>query len=339
MDEATPSPLSAPPTPSPAFKNRRTGLQIFGVVQLLLGVLCLFLAAIIGMAMRFQPQAQGAPSSLNFVLPAILAYCVFAIKFGWLGIGSILCRRWARAMTLILSWLWFSMGVAVIPMVIWMVPRTLASMPAGTPGVTPQMMTFILLFQILFMGVFFIVIPGAFLLFYRSPHVKSTCEAYDPQVRWTDRSPLPVIGVSCVAALGAVMLIVMPLSGFAVLPAFGTLITGVAGSASLIVIGLIWAWLARSIYHQNVTAWWVLFGVLLLFTLSNAVTFARIDPLELYRTMGYPQAQIDLIEKSGLATRGYFLWSSTIYFLPMMVYLLWVKRYFKGKPAGGPATE
>ncbi len=135
------------------------------------------------------------------------------------------------------------------------------------------------------------------------------------------------------------MLIVMPLSGFAVLPAFGTLITGVAGSASLIVIGLIWAGLARSIYHQNITAWWVLFSVLLLFTLSNAVTFAQIDPLELYRTMGYPQAQIDMIEKSGLATRGYFLWSSTIYFIPMMVYLLWVKRFFKTGQAEKPAHQ
>lgn len=339
MDEAANPPVTPPEAPSPTFKNRRTGLQIFGVVQLLLGVLCLFLAVLIGIVSRFQPHAPGAPNSLTFVLPAVLAYCVFAIKFVWLGIGSILCRRWARAMTLVLSWLWFSMGVAVIPTVIWMVPRTLASMPAGTPGVTPQMMTLILLFQILFMGFFFIVIPGAFILFYRSPHVKSTCEAFDPQVRWTDRSPLPVLGVSCVAAMGAIMLIVMPLSGFAVLPAFGTLITGVAGSASLIVIGLVWAWLARSIYHQNAAAWWVLFGVLLLFTLSNAVTFAQIDPMDLYRTMGYPQAQIDMIEKSGMATRGYFLWSSTIYFIPMMVYLLWVKRFLKAKPGGVPAVE
>lgn len=329
MDEASTPDLPPQTAPSPGFKNRRTGLQIFGVVQLILGCLCLFFAVVIAMAKQFQPQAQGESTRLTLLVPVIAVYGVLAFKFGWLGIGSILCRRWARAMTLISSWLWFSMGVAIIPLMIWMVPKTLSSMPAGTPGITPQMMTLILFFQILFVGFFFILIPGAFILFYRSPHVKSTCEALDPRTRWTDRSPLPVIGVSCVVALGTLMLIAMALSGFAVMPAFGTLLTGAAGSGSLLLMGLIWGWLALSIYRQKVAAWWGLILLMLLLTLSNAVTFTRIDPMDLYRSMGYPQDQIDMISKSGLATRGYFVWSSTIYFLPMMFYLLWVKRFFR----------
>ena len=55
-------------------------------------------------------------------------------------------------------------------------------MPPGT-------LALIKFFAIATTFVIYIVIPGVAVLFYRSPHVKHTCEVRDPVERWTDRCP------------------------------------------------------------------------------------------------------------------------------------------------------
>jgi len=37
---------------------------------------------------------------------SILFYALLAVLFVWLGIGSIMARRWARALVLVSSWFW-----------------------------------------------------------------------------------------------------------------------------------------------------------------------------------------------------------------------------------------
>lgn len=56
------------------------------------------------------------------------------------------------------------------------------------------------------------------------------------------------------------------------------------------------------------------------------------DILELYRAMGYSQAQMDLIRQQGFMTSQLMMWSSVFWLGPMLGYLFWVKRFFQPIP-------
>ena len=83
-----------------------------------------------------------------------------------------------------------------------------------------------------FGGVIYVIIPGALVLFYRSPHVKATCEARDPVVRWTDACPLPVLAVSLMLGLGAAWMPVMIVASRSVVPCFGCYLSGAPAAAN-----------------------------------------------------------------------------------------------------------
>src|SRR5208337_5369886 len=69
------------------------------------------------------------------MLPGIAVYGLLAVALVWLGIGSILARRWARALLLIFSWSWLIMGLFVSVFMAFMIPKTMANLSAsGTTG-------------------------------------------------------------------------------------------------------------------------------------------------------------------------------------------------------------
>ena len=68
--------------------------------------------------------------------------------------------------------------------------------------------------------------PLAAVLFFRSPHVLATCAARDPRPRWTDRCPTAVVALVITSALTAISILPGLLGPRAVVPAFGTLVTG-----------------------------------------------------------------------------------------------------------------
>jgi hypothetical protein len=68
-----------------------------------------------------------------------------------------------------------------------------------------------------------------------------------------------------------------------------------------------------------------------LFMISSIVTYIHHDLLEMYQLMGYPQAQIDQIQRTGLLEGNYLTWLTALFALPMFAYLLFIKRYFPAK--------
>ena len=327
MHEAPPLP-GDPPAPPFVYRDRRTGLVLFGVLEILIGVLCLLLAGFMVLGQIMMSHTTGTPLSLRLVLPSVLSYIIFAVGFVWLGIGSTQCRRWARALVLIVAWLWLAMGVLMVPMMAYLMPRILANPGPGGQSLPREAVVMIVVFQILFIGIFFILLPGTLLLFYRSPHVKSTCEARDPTPSWTDACPLPVLAVACLLCLGSAMMASFAATGFAIFPFFGTFISGVP--AIILMLGLAgpFFWIGRSWYRLNVAGWWALVIAMLTLSVSSVLTFARADMIEMYEKLGYPQAQIDLIRQHGWMDSRFMMWASLIWIVPMFAYLLWAKRYF-----------
>ena len=318
-----------PPNLPPSYRDRRIGLILFGVLEIVLGVLCLLMAGGMVIGQLMLARSAGTPASLQTIIPGMLFYPGVAVALVWLGIGSIQCRRWARALMLIQAWMWLCTGLLMVPMMAWLMPKILASAPEGGQALPPGAMVVVVVIQIVFMGVFFILLPGGLVLFYRSPHVKGTCEARDRVRRWTDACPVPVLAVVCMMWWGAIVTLGLPLTGFGMLPFFGMLLTGIPGALAMIGMACVLFWIGRSWYRLNVVGWWALVTVMMVFAVSNVLTFVRVDIIEVYQKLGYPQAQIDLIQKHGWMTSGFMMWSSLFWVLPVLGYLLWAKRFFR----------
>jgi hypothetical protein len=273
-------------------------------------------------------QATGAPVAYRQILPAVAMYGGLAAAFVWLGIGSILARRWARALVLILAWLWLLTGVITVGFMIAFLPKILAASSSGSPiPAVAQVMMLVVMLGIL--SVCFIVVPGLLVLFYRSPHVKATCAAQDPVTRWTEACPLPVLGLSLVLAFGAVSMLPMLVFN-CVAPCFGRLVSGPPGALIIFAMIAVWSYCARAVYRLQPAGWWTILIVFSVMTVSALVTFARVDLLEMYRLMGYPEEQIKQIEQYNFLFKGgNMLWLMSASVLPVFGYLLYVKKFFR----------
>jgi hypothetical protein len=316
------------PIPTP-FNDRRTGLVLFGVLEILLGGLCLLLVLLMFFGQAMQSRATGVAPAYRFVLPAAAMYGIMAVVFVWLGIGSIQARRWARALSLILSWSWLVVGLITVVFLMVLLPRTLAASAPPGANLPAGAQWAIMVVTLGIVSVMFVILPGSLLLFYRSPHVKATCEARDPVVRWTEACPLPVLALCLWLGFGAVSLLLMGVVYGGGLPCFGILISGVPGMVLSLGLAGLWAYLAWSSFHLQARAWWLTTGLLVLFGCSAWITFSRVDLLEMYRLMGYPEAQIEQMRRFNFFSGPAFAWWSLSAVLPMLGYLLWIKRFFR----------
>ena len=70
-----------------------------------------------------------------------------------------------------------------------------ATATPGQPAMPAAAIGVIMVITCLMFGFFFIALPAVWIFFYKSRHVKATCEARDPVTRWTDACPLPVLGL------------------------------------------------------------------------------------------------------------------------------------------------
>jgi hypothetical protein len=265
----------------------------------------------------------------------VAVYGVLAVVLIWLGIGSIMARRWARALLLIFSWTWLGMGVLMTVAMAFIMPKVMSNLPAnapaGQPALPPGAIAGMIVFMLLFFGVAFVLLPALWTFFYSSRHVKSTCLTRDPVPRWTDTCPLPVLGLCLWLLLGVPMLLLMSVAGLGVVPFFGEFLTGLPGSLMLVAIAAICAYSAWLLYHLNAQGWWLILIALVAFAVSSVLTYAHHDVIELYRLMGYPEAQIEQIQKTGLLTGNHMNWLMGLSMLPFVGYLLFVKRYLRPK--------
>jgi hypothetical protein len=327
------------PTPAvPPFKDRRAGLIALGILEILLGAGCALMIPLMVFGQLMAANMSGAPPSLRMIIPAALIYVVLAVTLIWLGIGSIKCRRWARGLLLILSWSWLAVGIISVAAMVFLLPRILSAGNPGGPGMPPGAVVAVMVVSLVVLGVLFVAVPAVMVLFYRSGHVQATCEARDPVARWTDASPLPVLAVTCWLWFGGATMLLMPLGYNGVLPCFGTLLSGVLGGLVCVALAALWFWLGWMFYKVRPAGWWILVGVMLLLILSNVLTFTRVDLMEMYQQMGYPEAQIEMIRKQGWLTNSTMLWWSVAAMVPILGYLLWVRRFFGGPRDAGAAV-
>ena len=336
MNEQNPGAAPAESTPLPMpYKDRSAGLLIFGILTILLGCLAGLFVPLMLIGQMASGKATGAPFPISTLLPAMFIYGILAVALVWLGIGSIMARRWARALLLIFSWSWLVTGLLVLVFMAFLMPKMLATMSSsGTtsqPALPPGAVAGMMVGMFLVVGVMFVILPAVWTFFYNSRHVKATCETRDPVARWTDACPLPVLGF-CLWLLFAVpMMLIMPIAAHGVMPFFGTFLTGVPGSMLCLAVAAIWAYSAWSLYKLEQRGWWLILIALSVFMVSALLTYARHDMMEMYQLMGYPEAQIEQMKKTGLLVGNRMTWLMGISMLPFLGYLLFIKKYLRSK--------
>ena len=317
------------------YKDRSTGLIIFGILTILLGCLAGLFVPLMLFGQMVSAKATGAPPPFLVILPGMFIYGILAVALVWLGIGSTMARRWARALLLIFSWSWLIMGLLVLVFMAFLIPKMLANLSAsgttGHPAMPAAAIAGMMVVMVLIFGVLFIILPALWTFFYNSRHVKATCETRDPVTRWTDACPLPVLGFCLWLASSVPMMLVLPIAGHGVMPFFGMFLKGVPGTMLCLVIAALWSYAAWLLYKLDQRGWWLVLIALCVFIVSALLTFARHDMLEMYRLMDYPEAQIEQIQKSGLLVGNRMSWLMVFSVLPFLGYLLFIKKYLRRK--------
>jgi hypothetical protein len=326
------APASTSQAMSASYTDRSGMLTIFGVATILLGcVVALFVPLMLfGMVMAAKTHAPG--SDLGTMAPAMAVYGGLAVALIWMGIGTLRAERWARALMLIFSWTWLVMGIFITTTTAFVLPRALAnvSKAQGHP-MSGAMIGGMLAFMLLFYGATMVVLPAIWVFFYSGRNVKATCEARNLSPSWTDACPLPVLVVCLWLLFSALTLVIYFFGGHFALPFFGMFLAGVPCAIfGAIYVGVLvyCAWL---MYRLDIRGWWLLVIGSILMGVSSAITFSQHDIMDMYRVMNYPQAQIDQIKATGLFTTNNLLWMSMLGWLPILGYVIFIKRYFSRK--------
>lgn len=308
----------------------------------------------------------------------ILFYGSASIFLLFLAYGSIFLKRWARPLALIASWLALYIGVVsmfsmfaikpimedamamefasaeVTPTIVATgppgstpssssppSPPVLTSPPAGPP---PGMGNFMFIFMAIMISMFFVfgvLLPVLLIWLNWSQDIKATLEFCDKKPRWTDPCPIPVLGISVVAAIGAISTISSFFLPWA--PFFGQVLTGNPARLFFAAVLLILVIISITTYHRMLVGWVLAVLLIVVGTVSAWITFPAMDMTSLYVEMGMPQDMVDEMMGEDSPFAGLFAedsplrWGMLFGFLPFLIYLGWALRFFlsgKNSPAG-----
>lgn len=276
------------------------GLIAFGALQILIGLACgilvLYVASGSEIAVRQGPA--GGPA----VASGLMVYGVACVYFVAAGAGSFRRRRWAQALSVVVSAMWLA-GGAVATMLILVLLPTIEQR-------NPQMSGPMLLAGTVLVA---IVLPLAIFLFYRRPDVRLMCAAADVP-RWTDRVPLPILAVMIVLAFGALALFAN--LGNPVIAIFGRNVTGAPAAVTLLALGILSAWLVVQFYRLKESAWWTLVLLQIIGCVVATVSLVR----------GRAPAGSDALSEA--ARSPFFIAIIVATWLGYFAYLLYIRRYF-----------
>jgi hypothetical protein len=310
------------------FKDRSAGLVVFGVIEIAIGAFC---ALLIPLALAVTLAARSV-SGLDVAVdartlaPSLAVYAVIAASFIWLGVGSIRARRWAAAVMLSLSWLWLLTGALAMVLLWLLMPRLqdlagMAELPGGAMSVA-------LVTTSLLLGFIYVLLPLAFVIFYRSPNVAATCRARDPGPSWVDGCPSQIVSLVVVYGLCAASLLVVPAYGFP-FPVFGVILDGWSGAAAWLLVLALLLYLMLGTARREPRAWAVAMAASLLAACSSTVTAAVVPWSVWLDRLTLPGQPPELAAVLGKPSSLALVLGSLAVWVTWIAYLLYVRRFFR----------
>src|SRR5262245_33430673 len=142
------------------YKDRQVGLTLYGILLILFGLGGFGMALLMVVGAAVGRAAPGGPP-MRMMIPISLLYVVMSVATIILGIGSIMARRWARALILAFSWIWLITGVVTSVAMGFMMPR----IASATPPDRAEAIPFMVGCMAAILGLFFILLPVLYVLF------------------------------------------------------------------------------------------------------------------------------------------------------------------------------
>ena len=311
------------------FKDRKIGLVVFGILVIMLGALCaLMVSLMLFSVLATTALSEDADRAVNvgMMIPGTLVYILLAVWFIWMGIGSVLARRWARALLLVTSHLWLVTGIMAIILVLMIFPGMYDQM-AENGDIPREMAVVITSVTIAFLGFVYIVMPGVLILFYGSKHVKATCEKMDPYNRWTDKCPLPVLAVSMVGGIAALYMPFMGFYGWAI-PFFGIVFSGMAGAAVFLIAMFLLGYVAWGSYRLKIKAWWCGVVLIVAWAVSTIITLSHVSLEEYYEKMNIPVEQLANMEQYTMFQTSFVIQVCGLWAVAALAYMFYTRKYY-----------
>lgn len=320
------------------FKDRSFRLRLFGLLTLLVGLLCFLLALLHLVALPFAqrlPGAEGLATDTRAFVMGALVYLLLGAAFVLIGRGSMRKRRWVRPMMLTLAWAWLLGGLLVLAFLPGLTDGALAT--AGEQVDAPGVFAGIKLFVLALGALAGVVAPATLIWAYRDRDLLRTCEAYDPAPAWTDRCPASVLGLS--VSLVAAAALALPLALHPAVPWFGRVVTGWPGG--LLILGGAGASvvLARWTYALRPAGWWGSGALLLLTGFSTLITIVRVGPAALYAELGYSEQALEMLGRTGSLSKGWNGWATALLTLASLAYMAGIRKHFAADRVAGDSSQ
>jgi hypothetical protein len=312
-------------------------LVIFGVVQVILGLLAALMVPLVALSAFLSRLAPGAAMRPGQFVSGVATYAFIAAAFLALGIGSVQMKRWARALTLVTSWYWVivgAMGTVLLTAVLPVAMRSALAQAqqnasdAPSANITTGVMAVMITLMIVFLAFFLILVPIAFIVFYSRKDVELTCRDRDPIPRWTDHVPLPVLGASLVFIFGALYSLLVAVTT-PMFPFFGHYLTGIPAAACLMAFGALDFYLGIAFFRLQSSGWWIAVVAAPLRMLAVALSYSTDGMIQAYSKMGWSDQQMNAVSSSPFFRSHAIFWWSGFMMLIFFSYLLWLKRYFR----------
>jgi hypothetical protein len=315
-------------SPEPEIRDRSSALIIVGSIEILLGIGCALLIPLSLLAVSVTGSLGASGAETRSIGAMMALYGVAAAVFVWIGVGTIRARRWAREVMLSLSWIWLVTGVCSLAVSGWMLPVLLSDLGGGS-GYPTGFMSLVLVATVAVLGFLYVVLPGAFILFYRSRHVAETCQKRDPKPQWTDGLSRRLLTLTILWVMLAASVLVMPAYGW-VVPFFGFIVKGASGFGIWAVFFGCCLLLAWGTSRSASWAWTGAIGLTILAAVSSLVTFAKVDLVDFVPAMGLSAEQESMfagvlaIDRWLVVVLWIAVWGS------FLAYLLTVRDCFYG---------
>ena len=312
------------------FKDKRIRLFVLGVMQSLVGVLLLLFTALATLGTLLSATLMEQPGQPHGIAAGVTVLILYGSGSAWslvLGLGSISARRWARSLTLATSWVWLVSGFFYFITFLIFTPSLVFSNPALENFPTPAanlISALILIFMVFVM----VIAPGMLVLLYSGPHVRGTCEHYNPKPCWTDRSSIPLLAGSFLFVILGLFSIPMMLT-FSNAPFFGLqmpppLTVSIALLASAAALYIAWGF-----YAGRMKAWWAAAVFTLLFSASNAMASLRFNLAELSEAVGLTEQELEIFNIGEVLNTSTLMGMTFAWLATLTVFLLYTKQYFR----------
>ena len=318
-----------------------TGLMMVGA-----GFLTLFQTFAMQQIAKADPKAMSELAGMQDMMwTASLINLVF---YGGLGLlflavayGCITYRRWARPFALTLGWGWVFMGITMLISLSVMMGgikdmmgRTMEKAAKSSPSeaAMPEMdgiFTVIMVIYFVMILIFLIALPTVILWLQWGDDVRRTYESRDRKVRWTDRQPAPLIGMTIAATLFAACS--LPYLFLMQSPLMKAFLPDGPLKYAWPLIPFVWAYVAWGSYRRQIAAW-----ILAVLALVAGVWFgfsamSGIDWAMFFKQIGIPEKDLgDLVTMSKeIYTPSRMVVLMIGAMLPTFGFLIWVLRYFR----------